>query len=298
MSPSTCATPTRCSRVGARGRRLPRHGHGLVQDAGDRCGRTSLLPRCRSTRSTGCSATARCSTPNLRQHHRPVHRSDHPGDGGQDAPRTPQPGVGGVQVQARWRGGNPRSCGRSCNALIDEFIEAGEADLVRDFTFEFPTRVISKLLGLPEDDLPWFRKRAVELISYHVKYKRAFEASAALQGLLPRADRAAPVAADRGHHRRSGVGRDRRREAQRRSHLLVPAAAAARRPGDHLPVVGQPAVPVADPSRPVRRGAGRSRAHRPRDRGGPALRDAADHRAALRHRGHRAGRRARFPRAR
>ena len=67
------------------------------------------------------------------------------------------------------------------NALIDEFVDAGEADLVRDFTLEFPTRVISKLLGLPEEDLPWFRKRAVDLISYHVKYKRAFEASAALK---------------------------------------------------------------------------------------------------------------------
>jgi len=67
------------------------------------------------------------------------------------------------------------------NALIDEFIGAGEADLVKDFTFEFPTRVISKLLGLPEVDLPWFRKRAVELISYTVKHKRAFEASAALK---------------------------------------------------------------------------------------------------------------------
>jgi cytochrome P450 len=41
--------------------------------------------------------------------------------------------------------------------------------------------VISKLLGLPEEDLPWFRKRAVELISYTVKWKRAFEASAALK---------------------------------------------------------------------------------------------------------------------
>ena len=67
------------------------------------------------------------------------------------------------------------------NALIDEFIGVGEADLVKDFTFEFPTRVISKLLGLPEVDLPWFRKRAVELIGYTVKYKRAFEASAALK---------------------------------------------------------------------------------------------------------------------
>jgi cytochrome P450 len=68
-----------------------------------------------------------------------------------------------------------------CNALIDEFIDTGEADLVRQFTFEFPTRVIAQLLGLPADDLPVFRKRAVELISYHVDYERAFEASAALK---------------------------------------------------------------------------------------------------------------------
>ena len=79
---------------------------------------------------------------------------------------------------ARWE---PEIVRPVVNGLIDEFIEAGEADLMRDFTFEFPTRVISKLLGLPEDDLPWFRKRAVELISYTIKYERAFEASAALK---------------------------------------------------------------------------------------------------------------------
>jgi cytochrome P450 len=67
------------------------------------------------------------------------------------------------------------------NGLIDEFIDDGSADLVSQFTLEFPTRVISKLLGLPEEDLPWFRKRAVELISYTVKWKRAFEASAELK---------------------------------------------------------------------------------------------------------------------
>jgi cytochrome P450 len=68
-----------------------------------------------------------------------------------------------------------------CNALIDEFIDAGEADLVRNFTFEFPTRVIARLLGLPDEDLPMFHKRAVQLISYHVNYERAFEASAVLK---------------------------------------------------------------------------------------------------------------------
>jgi cytochrome P450 len=68
-----------------------------------------------------------------------------------------------------------------CNALIDEFIQTGEADLIRNFTLEFPTRVIAQLLGLPAEDLPTFRTRAVQLISYHVNYQRAFEASTALK---------------------------------------------------------------------------------------------------------------------
>jgi cytochrome P450 len=79
---------------------------------------------------------------------------------------------------ARWE---PEVVRPICDALIDEFIDAGKADLVRDFTFEFPTRVIAKLLGLPADDLPTFRRRAVQLINYTVKYERAFEASAALK---------------------------------------------------------------------------------------------------------------------
>jgi cytochrome P450 len=79
---------------------------------------------------------------------------------------------------ARWE---PAIVRPICDALIDEFIDAGQADLVRDLTFEFPTRVIAKLLGLPADDLPEFRKRAVQLINYTVKYERAFEASAALK---------------------------------------------------------------------------------------------------------------------
>ncbi|WP_179473138.1 cytochrome P450 [Mycolicibacterium vinylchloridicum] len=67
------------------------------------------------------------------------------------------------------------------NGLIDEFIKDGQADLVKAFTFEFPTRVITRLLGLPEEDLADFRRRAVQLISYAVNYKKAFEASEALR---------------------------------------------------------------------------------------------------------------------
>lgn len=79
---------------------------------------------------------------------------------------------------ARWE---PEIVRPVCNALIDEFAESDGADLVRKFTFEFPTRVISRLLGLPEDDLPMFRRRAIQLISYNYDYKQAFEASAALK---------------------------------------------------------------------------------------------------------------------
>ena len=79
---------------------------------------------------------------------------------------------------ARWE---PEIVRPVCNALIDEFAESDGADLVRKFTFEFPTRVISRLLGLPEDDLPMFRRRAIQLISYNNDYKQAFEASAALK---------------------------------------------------------------------------------------------------------------------
>jgi cytochrome P450 len=79
---------------------------------------------------------------------------------------------------ARWE---PAIVRPICNALIDEFIDAGQADLVRNFTFEFPTRVIAQLLGLPAEDLPEFRRRAVQLINYTTKYERAFEASAALK---------------------------------------------------------------------------------------------------------------------
>lgn len=79
---------------------------------------------------------------------------------------------------ARWE---PTVVRPICNALIDEFIDEGRTDLVRQFTFEFPTRVIAALLGLPDEDVPMFHRRAVELISYAVKYERAFEASAALK---------------------------------------------------------------------------------------------------------------------
>ena len=49
---------------------------------------------------------------------------------------------------ARWE---PEFIAPIIDELIDRFAAEGEADLVRQVTFEFPVRVISRLLGLPED---------------------------------------------------------------------------------------------------------------------------------------------------
>jgi cytochrome P450 len=81
---------------------------------------------------------------------------------------------------------------------IDAFAGRGHADLVRELTFPFPIQVISGMLGLPENDLPEFHRRAVELISITFDIERGIAASHALRdyfaGILaerrrePRAD--------------------------------------------------------------------------------------------------------------
>jgi cytochrome P450 len=52
-----------------------------------------------------------------------------------------------------------------CDQLVDEFKDAGEVDLVKAVTFEFPTRVTAALLGLPQEDLEKFRRLSLDLIS-------------------------------------------------------------------------------------------------------------------------------------
>ena len=141
-----------------------------------------------------------------------------------------------------WRAGNRTSCDPSATRLIDEFIESGTADLVRDFTFEFPTRVIAKLLGPPRRGPAAVPPAGGGAHQLQRRLQDGVRGVGRVEGLLRRADRGAPVDADRGHHRRPCHRRDRRREAQRRGDLLVSAAAAARRTGDHLPLVGESAV--------------------------------------------------------
>ena len=63
---------------------------------------------------------------------------------------------------ARWE---PSVIGPVCDHLVDEFKHDGHADLVKALTFEFPTRIIATLLGLPREDLDMFRRLSLDLIS-------------------------------------------------------------------------------------------------------------------------------------
>ena len=67
------------------------------------------------------------------------------------------------------------------NELIDRFVERGRADLVREFTFPYPTQIIAGLLGLPRADYPQFQRWSISLLSIIVNRERAIAASAALR---------------------------------------------------------------------------------------------------------------------
>jgi cytochrome P450 len=65
--------------------------------------------------------------------------------------------------------------------LIDRFAERGRADLVREFTFPYPTQIIAALLGLPREDYPQFQRWSISLLSITVNRERALAASKALR---------------------------------------------------------------------------------------------------------------------
>ena len=66
------------------------------------------------------------------------------------------------------------------HALIDGFVGDGRADLVKQFTFVFPMRVIAHIIGVPIDDYAQFHHMALDLISMGDDPARAFAASQAL----------------------------------------------------------------------------------------------------------------------
>lgn len=67
------------------------------------------------------------------------------------------------------------------NELIDRFVGRGRADLVREFNFIYPTKIIAGLLGLPEDDYPQFQRWSISLLAFTMNRERALAASQALR---------------------------------------------------------------------------------------------------------------------
>jgi cytochrome P450 len=70
---------------------------------------------------------------------------------------------------------------RVANELIDRFAQRGRADLVREFTFPYPTQIIAGLLGLPREDYPQFQRWSISLLSIVVNRDRGVAASNALR---------------------------------------------------------------------------------------------------------------------
>lgn len=79
----------------------------------------------------------------------------------------------------RWE---PSVIGPVCDQLVDEIKNDGQADLVKAVTFEFPTRIISTLLGLPPEDLDLFRRLSLDLISIPTDIVAGLNAAAELHG--------------------------------------------------------------------------------------------------------------------
>ncbi len=65
--------------------------------------------------------------------------------------------------------------------LIDRFASRGHADLVPEFTVNFPVQVIAHILGLPRRDYPRFQRWAMEIISVAASWDRGVAASGQLR---------------------------------------------------------------------------------------------------------------------
>ena len=63
------------------------------------------------------------------------------------------------------------------NELIDRFVDRGHAELVKEFTFPYPTQIIAGLLGLPRGDYKQFQRWSIAILSFLSKPEDAIVAS-------------------------------------------------------------------------------------------------------------------------
>jgi cytochrome P450 len=82
------------------------------------------------------------------------------------------------KVLERWEGDLVATV---VNDLVDKFIDRGQADLVREVTFNFPVQVIARILGLPREDYPTFQRWTIALTSVAANWERGVAASEALR---------------------------------------------------------------------------------------------------------------------
>jgi cytochrome P450 len=78
------------------------------------------------------------------------------------------------KVMARWES---ELAERIANDLIDKFADQGHAELVREFTFPYPTKIIAGMLGLPREDYKQFQRWSIAILSFLTKQEEAIVAS-------------------------------------------------------------------------------------------------------------------------
>jgi cytochrome P450 len=82
---------------------------------------------------------------------------------------------------ARWE---ESLVGRVVEQLIDQFVDRGQVDLAAEYTFGFPAKVISGVLGLPEEDYQQFQQWAVGIITVFRDWDYAVRCSNELRAYL------------------------------------------------------------------------------------------------------------------
>jgi len=78
------------------------------------------------------------------------------------------------KVMDRWES---EVAGQVGNALIDRFAQRGAAELVREFTFPYPTQIIATILGLPQQDYKQFQRWSIAILGFLSQQEQAIAAS-------------------------------------------------------------------------------------------------------------------------
>ncbi len=78
------------------------------------------------------------------------------------------------------RGEVERTIQETAHRLIDQFAGDGEADLVAQFTFTFPLRVVASIIGVPIRDFAEFHHWALDLVSVADDPEKGFAAAQAI----------------------------------------------------------------------------------------------------------------------